>query len=115
MQVTLFSPKIHDENLNQPSFREKLRGALIHALRCCDFRLENDRVEQFPIKFQYRSNPQLKLVIEGEILTSGYLRDFDLSGLGLAIEKALQERDICGIIPGCELELSITMKTSLVL
>lgn len=117
MQVTLFLSKIHDKHLDHPDFRRKLRAAIVDAfgLKRCDVRFESSRTKQFPIRFQYRSNPQPKLLIEIEILTSGYMKDFYQEGIGLAIQQTLRERHIDDDIPGCEIELSVTMKTSLVI
>lgn len=115
MQVTLFLPVIHDEHLDQPEFQAKLRLAIIDALGQCDVRFEDARAKQFQIRFRYRSDPQPKLLVEGEILTSGYMKDFYQEGMGLAIQQAFRERHVNDDIPGCDIELSITMKTYLVL
>ena len=115
MQATLFLPKIHSRHLDGASFRDTFRTAIVDALGQCDIRFENDRTKRFPIRFQYRSDPQPKLLIEAEILTSGYMKDFYQGGMAIAIQKLFRERGLCEDIPGCELELSITMRTSLVL
>jgi hypothetical protein len=115
MQATLFLPMIHSEHLDQPAFRDKLRAAIIDALGHCDIRFENNRAKQFPIRFRYRPDPQPRLVIEGEILTSGYLKDFYQGGMALAIQETFRERILDKDIPRCELHLSITMRVTLVL
>lgn len=115
MQATFFLPRLHDERLDRNEFREKLRAAIVDAIRLCDARFETALTKQFPIRFQYRSGLPPTLLIEIEILTSGYMKDFYQAGIGLAIQQTFRERGIHEDIPGCELCLSITMKTSLVI
>jgi len=115
MKAVLFLPQIYSGNLDEASLGEQLRAAIISAFGCCDIRLENDRVKQFSIRFQHQSRLKPKLLIEVEILTSGYMKDFYQGGLGLAIRRMLRECGMNEVIPSCEIELSVTMRTSLVL
>lgn len=114
MRAVLFLPMIHS-SLDQPDFHEKIRTAIVDAFGHCDARFASDRAKLFPVRFQYRSDPQFKLLVEGEIITSGYMKDFCQWGIAVAIQKELRKRGLCEALPNCELCLSITMKVTLVL